>query len=147
MIESSAAYSATLRADSLWRRVALGSGLLFGLFGLVVVASLPIGIGWRGLMALAWGMIVATELLMLIRAYRACVAVTVHTDGRLEIERTGGEYQSGRLLPGSVVLRRWAWLRMALPAAPAWGEPFGLRTQDREQWRRFQVICRHLTTC
>ncbi len=147
MIESSAPYSATLRADPLGRRVVVGSGTLFGVSGLVVVAVLPIGIGWVVLVAVAWSAFCATELLILVRAYRACVAVTLHADGSVEIERTDGVHGSGRLLPGSVVLRRWAWLRIGLPAAPAWAEPLGSRRQDREQWRRFQVICRHLTAC
>jgi len=147
MIESFAPYSATLRVDPLWRRVVVGSGAIFGVAGFVVVGRLPIGIGWAGLLALAWGAMFAAELLILVRAYRTCIAVTVHADGSVEIERSDGLHDSGRLLPGSVILHRWAWLRMRLPAAPAWAEPFAPGKQDREQWRRFQVICRHLTTC
>lgn len=147
MIGSFAPYTASLRADRGLRRLVLGSGLVFFVAGLVILAALPVAAPGSALLALAWCALSTAELAILKRAYRDCVALTLHADGSVEVERTDGGRREGRLLPGSVVLRDWAWLRVEVPGRWGWAEPFGVRAQDREQWRRFQVICRHLTAC
>jgi hypothetical protein len=140
-------YTASLRADSKQRRLVIGSGALFLVTGLLILAVLPVAVPWKWLLALGFTALSAAELAILFRAYRDCVALTLHADGSVEIEGPDGGHRKARLLPGSVVLRKWAWLRIQSPAAPAWAEPVMPGTQDREQWRRFQVICRHLTAC
>jgi hypothetical protein len=140
-------YTASLCADSRQRRLVVGSGALFFVTGLVILAALPVAVPWRSLLALGFTLLSAAELAVLLKAYRDCVALTLHADGSVEIEGPCGGRRKARLMPGSVVLRQWAWLRIQPPAAPAWAESLNPRTQDREQWRRFQVICRHLTAC
>jgi hypothetical protein len=125
----------------------IGSGAVFFVTGLVIVAALPMAAPWKGVLAFAFSVLSAAELAILLRAYRACVLLTLHADGSVEIEAADGGRREARLLPGSVVLRQWAWLRIRSPAAPAWAELLTPGAQDREQWRRFQVICRHLTAC
>jgi hypothetical protein len=125
----------------------IGSGAVFFVTGLVIVAALPVAAPWKWALALGFSALSGAELAILLKAYRECVRLTLHADGSVEIEAADGGRREARLLPGSVVLRRWAWLRIQSPAAPAWAEPLSPGAQDREQWRRFQVICRHLTAC
>ena len=147
MIGSFAPYTAKLRADPGQRRLVIGSGTVFALTGLAIVAALPVAAPWQWILALGFSALSAAELLMHVRAYRKCVLLTLHADGSVEIEATDGARREARLLPGSVVLRQWAWLRLRSADRAAWAEPLAPGTQDREQWRRFQVICRLLTAC
>jgi hypothetical protein len=144
---SSATYSARLRADRRLRHFVIATGALAGTAGLVVIATLPGGPELKGLAGLGWCLLVGVELAAILRGYRSCRAIRLRADGRLEVEGRDGRCRAGRLLPGSVVLGRWAWLRVASTPGASWGELLGADGQDREQWRRFQVICRHLTAC
>jgi hypothetical protein len=147
MIGSFAPYTVRLRADRSQRRLVIGSGAVFFVTGLVILAALPVAVPWKCALALGFSALSLAELAIFVRAYRECAWLTLHADGSVEIEAADGRRREARLLPGSVVLRQWAWLRMKSPAAPAWAEPLTPGAQDREQWRRFQVICRHLTAC
>jgi hypothetical protein len=125
----------------------LGSGAACAVTGIAVAAALPGGFWVAAPAALAWSLWVATELGFAWRRYRSTRAFTLSPDGGLEVELADGSRQVGRLAPGSVRLAHRAWVRVRLPGRGTWGEPVSVHGQDREQWRRFQVICRHIPGC
>lgn len=140
-----APYSATLRAEPKLRRLVLASGVAFAITGIAVAMALPGGIGVAASAAAAWSLWASAELGLAWRCYRSSRAFTLSPNGGLEVELADGSRQVGRLAPGSVRLARRAWLRICLPGRRPWGEPLSQVGQDREQWRRFQVICRHIS--
>ena len=144
MPTSSTSYSATLSPAARPRRFVLAAGFAFACTGTLILATLPLpgGLAWPA--GLAWNGWVGAELLLARRAYRGCAAYTLAAGGKLAVTGQGGSRLAGTLAPGSVVLANYAWLRVAVPGRRPWGELLRRQDQDREQWRRFQVICRHL---
>ena len=51
------------------------------------------------------------------------------------------------VLPGSIVLPELAWLRIRAENGDTWGELVAGNHRQSKEWRRFQVIFRHLNTC
>jgi hypothetical protein len=143
--DSFATYSATLLVDRRLRAGVLGSGVVFLAAGVAVITGLPLAPALRACTIAAWSAGLAYELWYTAQAFRSTLAVVIYPDGGLELLRADDSRASGRLATGSMPLARYAWLRVAVPGRRSWGEPFDSRTQDREQWRRFQVICRHLS--
>ncbi len=145
MPASFTAYSATLRAEPALRRRVLGSGAAFAVTGVVIAGSMPGGFWVTGPAVLAWAVWVGAEFTLALCAFRSSRAFTLLADGSLEVELPDGSRRLGHVAPGGLQLARWAWLRVRLPGRPGWGEPLSMGGQDREQWRRFQVICRHMS--
>ncbi|HEX5787598.1 MAG TPA: hypothetical protein VFY03_05425 [Woeseiaceae bacterium] len=144
MPASSTSYSATLSPAATPRRFVLVAGFASACAGTLILATLPLAAGLAWPAAVAWTGWVGVELLMARRAYRDCSAYTLAAGGKLSVTGQGGGRLAGDLAPGSVVLANYAWLRVAVPGRRPWGELLRRQDQDREQWRRFQVICRHL---
>lgn len=94
---------------------------------------------------LAWAAWIGAEFTLALWAFRSSRVFTLLADGSLEVELSDGSRRLGHVAPGGLQLARWAWLRVRLPGRPSWGEPLSMVGQDREQWRRFQVICRHMS--
>jgi hypothetical protein len=141
---SSPPYSTDLPTEPLLRRVVLWSGIVLLLVGVVVIAGLPLP-GYWGLIAVGvWVAAGSRELLALAGAYRRYRALRIYSDGSIEVRREDASTASARLLPGSIVLPRLAWLRLRLEGGPTSGELLRGDTGENEAWRRLQVIWRHM---
>ena len=125
----------------------LVSGLTFALLGLAVIllAALPGWPGWLG--AVIWLAFSVIGGLRLSRRYRRVVSYRLYADGSVEFSNRDGSRSVGRLAPGTVLLPRLAWLRLRGPNRAIWGELVAGDSRTDEQWRRFQVICRHVAAC
>ena len=139
------AYSATLRAEPELRRRVLASGAAFAVTGVVVASAMPGGFWFIAPAVLTWSAWIGAELTLAHCAYRSSRAFTLLADGSVEVELADGSRRIGQVAPGGLRWGRWAWLRVRLAGRPSWGEPLSLGGQDREQWRRFQVISRHMS--
>ena len=120
------------------------SGLALMLVGFALIAGLPLSGGWRGLAMLTWGGACWRDLLSLAGAYRQYRSVRIFSDGSTELRRAEATVASAQLLPGSVVLPRLAWLRLRLEDGSTSGELLRGNIREDEDWRRLQVIWRHL---
>ncbi len=144
---SSAIFSSRIRPEAGLRAVVLGSGLAFALVGVAIIAYLPLALQWRAAGAAAWLSASAFEWILVARAYRDSRSYTVFADGSIDIESAGGARMAAVFAAGSVVLPGIAWLRLRAADGRQWGELIRGNSGEDEDWRRFQVICRHVAAC
>ena len=101
-------------------------------------------IEWKIAGGIIWSGSSAYRLWQLGRAYAENDILRVGADGSLVIERADGCLHAASLCGGSFAVQRFAWLRVS----PSNGAPYAelLRGNEREseEWRRFQVIWRHI---
>ena len=158
---SSTAYWAVLPPDIALRRLVIAGGVALLCAGLLLLAFLDVPLALRIAIAVLWGGMTAWRIVQLALAYRRHGTLRIGSGGAVEISRHdagrvvgsaadangNAKTVSGQLSHGSIVLRRLAWLRVV----PAEGQPYVelLRGDDKagersDDWRRLQVICRHL---
>ena len=116
------------------------------LIGIAVILVLPISVAGRAVAVVGWFFWSGRELLTYWRVYGRWRAYRLYADGEA---RVFGREESCpvKLLPGSIVLAEVAWLRLQAENGDKWGELVAGHHRKSEEWRRFQVIFRHLNTC
>ena len=141
---SSSAFSAEFSADIRLRcAVLLGGGALAAL-GLLVIMLLPVHMWLRITGAAAWAVTSAIEQLRLRRAYSRYAGLRVCHDGAVYVQQRDGDWQAARLLPGSLLLRRTAWIRIQSERGEVFGELLRGKCRRSVNWRRLHVIWRHI---
>ena len=141
---SSNSYSAYLTPDPWLRIVVLTSGRLLLAAGLALILTLDLDAAIRAAGSLLWMAVGRFELRRLQNGFNFCQAVRMHSDGHVEVLNTRMEWQSCCLLSGSLLLRNLAWLRLQPASGPTLAEPFRGSARDSHDWRRLQVIWRHI---
>jgi hypothetical protein len=141
---SSTTFSAELQPDPRLRRLVLGSGLLLGAAGIPLIATLGIAATGRALLAAAWLTVFARQWLSFRRAYARNGMLRVDADGQVRCRRGAGGWEPLEILPGSIVTAGWAWLRLGRADAAGYAELLRGKARQSEDWRRFQVIWRHV---
>ena len=141
---SSIAYSTELTPDRRLRRLVLGSGVCLLLLGLIVIAAMSISAVARLGLAIAWTLLAAHQLRGLARYYAGARKIVVHADGSATVGVGDHTWHAATILPGSIVLDRVAWLRIGIDGAPTGGELLAGNARENKEWRRLQVIWRHL---
>ena len=141
---SSTPFSTDLEPDALSRNIVLatGAGALF--CGALAIASLPAWVAWKSFGLVAWSIAGGRDLWLIALGYKQCVRIRLHYDGSVQAFSSRGHSVAATLRAGSVVTTGFAWLRIE----PADGRPFGLllrrKAAQNKDWRRLQVIWRHL---
>ena len=125
----------------------LGFGSGCAVLGIICILATPFPALAKAAAVMVWILWSTWELVSLWRVYRGCSGYRVYENGEIEVFDDRGGYRSGKVLPGTVVMPGWAWLRVGLTDGPTWGEALTGRTRESQQWRRFQVIFRHLNAC
>ena len=125
----------------------LGSGLLFALAGAGVFLTLPLPIVVTVPAAILWLCVSVASCIGLRRKYGRIAGYRLYADGSAEIVRADGRRIVGRIAPGTFLLPRLAWLRVSTPGSGRVAELISGDARAGQQWRRFQVICRHLAAC
>jgi hypothetical protein len=143
---ASNAYSAELQVDPILRRCVVGTGLLLLLAGVAAVFTLPVPLMQRGAAAALWSAGCGCSIWRLVGAWGTYVALRISPDGIVRLRQADSEWQDAVLLPGSVLLRDWGWIRLRPRGGPAFAEPLCGTRQNRQDWRRLQVIWRHVGT-
>jgi hypothetical protein len=138
------AYSAELQVDPALRRLVTGSGLLLLLAGVAAIFTLPVPPPQRAGAALLWSAWSGWGMWRLIGRWRTYVALRVSADGSVRLRRSDGEWREATLLPGSILLQDWGWIRLRTHGGAAFAEPCRAGRQDRRDWRRLQVLWRHI---
>ena len=143
---SSSTYSAAIAADDRLRGLVMLVGLACALLGAAMIAWLPTSVTSRVLGSIGWFFWSGRELLTYWRVYGRWSGLRVAADGTIDVQG-GGRHVAARVLPGSVVLPHVAWLRIQADNGDQWGELMAGNHRESEEWRRFQVIFRHLNAC
>ncbi len=141
---SSSAFSAEFIADPGLRVAVLSSGAVLGVLGLLMILLLPVHFALRVTGAVAWAVSGGIELVRLQRAYSRYVGLRVGHDGAMHLQKRGGGCQVARLLPGSLLLRRTAWIRVQSERGEVFAELLRGECRRGPNWRRLHVIWRHI---
>jgi hypothetical protein len=123
--------------------VLLTGGLLF-VGGLACLAVLAVSTALKALLAISWSVLCGFEGLALQQGYAGGEALRIAAGGHVERRSPGGAWEPARLRAGSLVLARIAWLRIAAPGVRPYAELVSARSHTSEDWRRLQVIWRHI---
>ena len=144
MHAASTSYWAEIAPDSTLRRVVLCAGAVLLLAGLAFLPQLAVSPLLKGALGIAWFGLCCYEWLALWRGYAATVALRIAAGGHVECRRPDGSWAPAALCAGSVVLPGIAWLRVAPGDGPRYAELVCARRQGTQEWRRLQVIWRHI---
>lgn len=147
MASSSSKYCARIRADTTARRQVCASSLVLATAGSLVLWQLPTTWLIRGVAELVWWVATAVELWRGWRRYRAVAGFCLHADGSVDIEAPDGSCSGGTIVAGTVSLAHAAWFRWRGGDGRLYAEPIAGNSQERDDWRRFRVICRHVSAC
>jgi hypothetical protein len=94
--------------------------------------------------ALAWCLACAWELRRIVAAWADCQSLRIGVAGEFRVLGGDGEWTRARLLPGSLLLRRWAWIRIHREDGVIVTELLRGSCRKCHDWRRLQVIWRHI---
>ena len=122
----------------------LASGLLLFLAGASAIGMLDIAASGRAILATAWMVVFARQWVSIRCAYCRNGILSVKPGGEFRCRRRDGSWESVEILPGSIVTSRWAWLRLRAAHSPDYAELLRGESRQSEDWRRFQVIWRHI---
>ena len=141
---SSSTYSACLIPDSRLRRVVYRSGIGFSALGIALIWYLPQAHETLLLATLVWIVLHTWQLRRLRLGWRNCRAIRVLPGPAFEVESRKGDWLPAEIKSGSFVIGRVAWLRLTTDEAAEIAELL-LRSPRRcNNWRRLQVIWRHI---
>jgi len=141
---SSSAYSAEIRPDPGLRLVVMAMALFLSAVGVVVAATLPLQVWARVLAGVCWLALGGRELYKIRQGQVLCRRIRINAEAELSLLGPDGNWQVGRLLPGSVVLRSIAWIRVAGADGQHFAELVRGCGRESRDWRRLQVIWRHI---
>jgi hypothetical protein len=141
----STSYSAAIAPDPRLRRLVLLSGALLCLAGLGLVPLLPVSATLKTVLAAIWLGLCGHEWHAMWRGYaHHSGGLRITADGHIERQCRDGAWEPARLCTGSMVLPRIAWLRIKPRGMRPYAELVSGEICKSEDWRRLQVIWRHI---
>jgi hypothetical protein len=126
------------------RRIVLWSGVLLGIVGVVLVFSTRLPAAWLIAASAAWLLVSGWELRRICLGYARCHRLRLSAGGEMWRLDADGNWRPARLLPGSVLLRRVGWIRWDDGRGRQYAELLRGRSRESDDWRRLQVIWRHI---
>ena len=141
---SSNEYSACLTTSRRLRLIVLRSGHLFAVVGAGLISQLPAGKGWLWAGSAAWAASVFWRNRHLRAAWAKYTTIFVYPDGCIELVNEDGDRREARLEDGSLLLSRVGWLRLSTAEDGYFTEPITGVSRRCNNWRRLQVIWRHI---
>ena len=84
------------------------------------------------------------ELQRLEQGFDACKAIRIDSSGEAMILGDDENWVPARLLSGSVLLRKLAWMRLQDQSGRIYLELISGDARQSQNWRRLQVIWRHI---
>ena len=143
---SSNAFGVYLKADPLGRQVVRLSGMVLMLIGMAVILCLPFSEVWCILLLVIWlGDCIGSQR-RLNRAFARVRGLRLDSAGCLSVAGPRNSVSSTGLVTGSVVCRRFAWLRFRLPDGSRHAELLIATRARTLDWHRFQLIWRLCNT-
>ena len=126
------------------RRLVIIAGLSAAIGGLVMILTLPVPLLWRAGGAILWLLLSTHELRVIARAQERCQRIRIEHDGTVWVFDPNGCCLAATLAGGSIVLRNLAWLRFEAQNGQRFAELLRGNGPKNKDWRRLQVIWRHL---
>ena len=143
---SSRTYSSELTPDPVLRGLLLVAAAMTMLLGLLMILCLPIDRFLSVGAAIIWCAITAIEIAAISIAHKRFSGIRVYADGSIELRARDGVWQAATTARGCIVLPKLAWFRVRPAKGPIYRELVRGDSRESEQWRRLQVIWRHLGT-
>jgi len=128
------------------RRVLGASALLAYLLGIVTIFSLPIDARLQALGAVVWSLQGGVQWTFISSAHKRFRGVRIHGDGTAQLLDNGGEWHAATICKECIVLSTFAWLKLKPAQGGTYCELLRGDSRANKQWRRLQVIWRHLGT-
>ena len=141
---SSNSYSASLKPDPWLRIVVSTSGRLLIAAGLALILVFAIDVALRAVGCLVWVAVGRFELRRLEQGFDACRSIRIDSSGEIAILNSDGIWAPARLLTGSVLLRKLGWVRLQDHRGQIFLELIRGDARQSQDWRRLQVIWRHI---
>jgi hypothetical protein len=141
---SSSKYVAELHPDALLRRLVLLSGASLAALGAALIFTLPLHRAVLFGASVGWLLLCAREVVNASRGFSHCVRLRISAGGEILMLDPDGVWQRARLLSGSVVLRRVGWILFEANDGRRFAELLRGRCRENDEWRRLQVIWRHI---
>ncbi len=114
------------------------------LVGAVLILVMPLPLLPRIFAAGMWFVASGYDIDRQRRAYSQYRGLRLDCEGRLELKNQHGDWLRARLLPGSLVLRNFGWIRVRDERGRVFAEPVRGGCRDSREWRRLQVLWRHV---
>ena len=139
--EYSSDFAATLSPGRRARLIVLLSGWLFTLAGLVTALHTQLPATGRAVLASVWLAVSSRQLYGQARAFRSVTALRI-VAAEPTVRVLGDRPGSCDLLPGSLLLPRFGWLRLELPGGCRFGELVLRSETPDDDWRHLHVVWR-----
>jgi hypothetical protein len=104
---------------------------------------LPVGAAFRAGAVFLWCVATTRELAVLYRAWQACREIRFTPGGGVTVLGADGEWRTGELVPGGILLSRLGWIRLRVAGGPRFAELVRGERRSDFNWRRLHVIWRH----
>ena len=137
---SSHEFSAELIPDQTLRNVVVLSGVIATLVGVVLILQMPVNPIFRLAMTMLWLAYNKYELCDVTRRSANVARIEINQHGKLWVTDPAGQRRPAELLRGSVVLARYAWIRIRFEDGRKYGELMSGNAVENKQWHRFQLI-------
>jgi len=137
---SSTEFSAELRPDKRLRRLVILSGAIAAIAGFSLIMHMPTGVLLRLTLALVWLIWCSVETGVLARSWAEVSRIGINQLGEVWVTDIAGHRLSVSLLRGSIVTRRFAWLRLCFEDGRKYAEFVSGNAVEDNQWHRFQLI-------
>jgi len=141
---SSREFSSELVPDPALQRLLLVAAYFNLILGAIIILPLPVHALLRMVGALCWCFMAGREIRDISYSHKRYSRLRVLADGRVELQDSDDSWKSGTIGRNSVVLPRLAWLNLRLADGGRYRALLRGDAGNNEQWRRLQVICRHL---
>ena len=137
---SSTGFSAELRPDIRLRKRVLLSGAIAAIAGFALILHMPLNALSRLSLVVLWLAWCGIEIGTLTKAWQRVRQICFNTRGEVWISDIVGHRSQVSLQRGSLVTRRFAWLRMRLEDGRNYAELVSGNAVQDCQWHRFQLI-------
>lgn len=126
-------------------RRALGvSAVLIYAVGTWTILILPVADHLQMLGVTVWTLLMAVDGCVHALSQRRCRGIRVYADGSACIQDAAGVWQQTVLSRDCIVLPTYAWLKLTTVDGTRYYELLRGSCRESEQWRRLQVIWRHM---
>ncbi len=139
---SSTVFAVELQADRRCRGIVFWSGVVLTGIGAALLAVTSLPPLSRFLLLVLWLVDCGWALRRLRQGWRKAGRLRLTSDGQVQLVADGISPVCVSLRTGSVVMRRFAWLRLACRGGPVWAELFLSAYSESHAWQRFQLIWR-----
>lgn len=143
---SSREFSSELTPDARLYYLLLIAAVTTMWLGLMIILYLPVGRLVCAAGAMVWCYTTGRELAVIWFSYKHFSRLRIFADGSAELGTTGGRWLAATITRGSIVLPGLAWFRLRLADGRWYLALLRGDVRQSQQWRRLQVIWRHLGT-